>query len=129
MWKCPRCGETNQDQYDTCWECERNKSQPLDINAPPYRPSPFYGIVSFCSPLGILLVIATIPRPGIDNWGYEGAVLLILGGALSILVGLISALVAIFREERHIYLALIGLLMNTFILMYFATYDYRHHHH
>lgn len=25
MWKCPKCGETVEDDFDACWKCQRPK--------------------------------------------------------------------------------------------------------
>ena len=128
MWKCSRCGETNEDQYDSCWQCERSKSHKPDPNEPRYRPSPFYGVASLFSPVAIALIIMLAPRSSQEN-GYGGAIIIILGGGISLILGVISALVGIFKGEKPIFWALIGLVLNASVLFYVTTYDSRHHHH
>jgi len=31
MWKCPRCGEGVDDQFEVCWNCQRQKD---DLSPP-----------------------------------------------------------------------------------------------
>ncbi len=78
------------------------------------RPSPFWNVISLCSPVIVgFPVFEMQTHPLHDSgwgWGAIGAILLALG--LSSLVGLISGVIALVRRERLVGLTILALFVN-----------------
>lgn len=97
MWKCKKCGEEIEDQFDSCWKCEQPvEARPLASPVKKQQPTvsqnmevtvtdikmPFWSMVIFL----VKLSIAAIPAAIIIAIIYLGATAL-LGGLFAGLMG------------------------------------------
>ena len=88
-----------------------------DSSAPLQRP-PRWNLASFFAPLlGVLLVIA-FQQPGGRESFHGGLFQALLGFAISSTVGVIAAAIAFKRSERVVALSILGLLINSAILIF-----------
>ena len=121
MWRCPKCNENIEDQFDSCWKCASQTQPDIQVVDEPFkRPSPSFGIASLFSPVVIALTIMLAPRSSQENW-YGGAVIIILVGGISLIGGLISAFIGILRGEQPIFWSLIGLVLNGAPILWLMT--------
>jgi hypothetical protein len=87
------------------------------------RRKPLFGVLSLILPLvGISLayMISLSTSKGGEGWGQLFVVVAI--GGLSVLLGIISALVGLARAERLIFLSVLGLLFNGYHLLWLLTH-------
>jgi len=116
MWICPKCKESIEDEFDSCWKCAGQSQTNAPSKSEPFqRPQAFWGVISVLSPFGVLLaglLALSTNHNGNDSWGLGGAIVFILVGGLSFIFGLISAFIGIVRCERLMILPWIGLVLN-----------------
>ena len=108
-WKCPKCGETVEMNFDICWNCQTSRptkiehpatAKIIDYQSNPKKPNIFIsGLVLFG--LGIFVVILSYSMTLPDFWGFHylplgkflaGIVFMVLG-FLFMLFGILKGLI------------------------------------
>src|SRR4051812_32961357 len=85
MWRCPKCNENVEDQFDSCWKCAGT-----ELREPPPNDSVLvwlYPAISLISLFGINALAECFwrsPHHGGGYFGFVRAVLGVLGSAICI---------------------------------------------
>lgn len=74
MWTCPRCGEPNEDPFDSCWRCARESEDLFPTEPLEHSPRGWwrFGLIAceayiLAVPTALLLSIVLAPTP--SQWG------------------------------------------------------------
>jgi hypothetical protein len=83
MWICPKCKESIEDQFDSCWKCAGVQQQPMPINDLAWM----YPVISLAALIGLGSFIGAFchsPHQAGGYFGFGGAAIGVIVSAVGI---------------------------------------------
>ena len=83
MWTCPKCGESHEDQFDSCWQCAGANQPPPQITELGLL-SPVISLASLIGACSWIPLFVHSPRHAAAYCGPGGALLGVIVSTISI---------------------------------------------
>jgi hypothetical protein len=121
MWRCPKCNENIEDQFDSCWRCADPSQSSASAELPNQDKkddSPVRSALSLACPVCAVLLALCILLPAKHSSGSispDGLVAIVMSLLVLAPAGIILGVVGLVKE-RWPLMAIAGIILSVFLL-------------